>query len=99
MRTRSELPHDLKSRALRPAPCNENLCVATGGDRVRCGFENFTNAESAYGRHAGPVGQLAQRDPDYAAKELLAELGARFSAPVSRSRPTRTPASLAIPPP
>jgi len=29
---------------------------------VRCGFDNFTNAESAYGRHAGPVGQLAQRD-------------------------------------
>jgi hypothetical protein len=77
----------------------ENLGVATGGDRMNCGFENFTNAEGADGHNAGPAGQLVQRRQGYAAKELLAEPGARFSAPVARSRPIRAPTSLGIPSP
>jgi hypothetical protein len=43
---------------------------------------------------AGPGDE--QRDQGYAAKELLAELGTRFSAPISRLRSTRAPTSPAI---
>ena len=75
----------------------ENLGVATGGDRMNCGFESSPNAEGVDGDHAGSVGQLVQRGQGYAAKDLLAEPGARFSAPISRLRSTRAPTSLAIP--